>query len=284
MVASAGIASASTPQELTVLAAAVDEVPCYDPGLGSLFSSSEGVSVLRGNANRLLQSLPSFPEVESPEKGAQEPSLEFHPPPCRYAGPLAVAIPLANTVFSNGRPHTLFASRWGSESSGSPRLVNKTQMTSQTIILPPAADMGNSQRDQSTSSVISHLVPVTAPRRIEAGLGNILRNIEINGSPRPASQELEDVIPRLLEARRKDKDKDSASGPLDVWALIIPAHYLEKGLPISDPLELGNYQRSDEVSLAGPVADQMDMFVAEGCQLRKVCEWWTFPIFKTVIS
>ncbi|KAK3310557.1 uncharacterized protein B0T15DRAFT_489232 [Chaetomium strumarium] len=269
MVASAGIATGSTSREVTMLTAAVDEVPCYDPGLDSL-SSSEGVSVLRGNASRVLQDLTSLSDVEIPGDGAQEPSLEFHPPPCWHAGPLAVTVPLANTVFSNGRPHTLFVSRWGSESSaGSARLVDKTQMTSQRIILP-AADMAVSEeKDQSTtSSVVSHLVPVTSPRRISAGLGNILRNIEINGSPRPASQELEDVIPRLLEARRKDKD--SASGPVDVWALIAPARYIEKGLPISNPLELGKYQLSDEVGLARAVANQMDMFIAGGCQLRKV--------------
>ncbi|KAK4239823.1 hypothetical protein C8A03DRAFT_13814 [Achaetomium macrosporum] len=271
MVASAGITSGNTPRELTVLAAAVDEVPCYDLGL-DVFSSSEGVSILRGNASRVLQDLTRLPDVESPEEGAQEPSLEFHPPPCRYAGPLAVTVPLANTVFSNGRPHTLFASRWGSELSGFPRLVKNTQMTSQRIVLP-AAGMGISE-DQPTSSVASHLVPVTSPRRIEAGLGNILRNIEISGSPQPASQELEDVIPRLLEARRKaqsgDKGQDSPSGPIDVWALVIPAHYFEKSLPISNPVELGKYQCSDEVGLARAVANQVDMFLAGGCQLRKV--------------
>ncbi|KKY36636.1 putative v-type c subunit family protein [Diaporthe ampelina] len=46
------------------------------------------------------------------------------------------------------------------------------------------------------------LVPITHPRKILEGLGNIIAKVEVDGEPCPASMELQTNIPRLMEARR----------------------------------------------------------------------------------
>ncbi|SPQ18706.1 f0b34f14-72c6-4337-9395-86dfa5e5da3c [Thermothielavioides terrestris] len=269
LLASTGIPSGTEAKGLTVVAAAVDEVPRYDRRL-DLFCSSEGVSVLRGNAAKLL---PAPDPASDAAATTPTPSLEFAPPPCRHAGRLAATVPLANTLFSNGRPHALFVSRWRSSNPQEPpRLLEKLPKSSQRILLS-AADTG--LQESSSSAVLSHLVPVTAPRRITRGLGNILREVQKDGSEaQPASTELEDVIPRLLEARRKalgDADgQDHPSGPIDVWALLIPSSYADKSRLIVPDWDWSNYHADDEIKTARILAGNMDRFLGGGCQLRKV--------------
>ncbi|AEO66033.1 uncharacterized protein THITE_67447 [Thermothielavioides terrestris NRRL 8126] len=271
LLASTGIPSGTEAKGLTVVAAAVDEVPRYDRRL-DLFCSSEGVSVLRGDAAKLL---PPPDQASDAAATTPTPSLEFAPPPCRHAGRLAATVPLANTLFSNGRPHALFVSRWRSSSSSPeepPRLLEKLPKSNQRILLSAA---GAGFQESSSSAVLSHLVPVTAPRRITRGLGNILREVQKDGSEaQPASTELEAVIPRLLEARRKalgDADgQDHPSGPIDVWALLIPSSYADKWRLIEPDWDWSNYHADDEIKTARILAENMDRFLGGGCQLRKV--------------
>ncbi|KAK4043643.1 hypothetical protein C8A01DRAFT_43401 [Parachaetomium inaequale] len=254
--------------DLSVLAAAVDEVPRYDRR-GDFFASSEGVSVLRGNASRML---PSLWDPENPTPSARPASLEFRPPPTRHVGPLRVHVPLANTLFANGRHHALFASRWPSGSQLLPRLATKVQRTNQTIVLPPA-DLGFVPA--SESSVTAHLIPLTRPRKVVHSLGNILSRIEIDGQPVPASRELESLVPLLLKAPRKLRDNahdadHPAGGPVGVWAMTMPRH-LDKHLLLTHPLPLNRrYHPANEWRLASATANRMDAFIAAGCQLHKV--------------
>lgn len=258
-----------------MLAAAVDEVPRYDHRL-DFFGSSEGVSVLRGTASRVL---PHLWDAGKPKASTQQASLEFRPPPTRSFGPLRVDAPLANTLFTNGRHHALSASRWQTHSGLPPSITAKVQQTHQTIVLP-AGDPGSA--GGSISTVAAHLVPVTAPRKVLLSLGNILSQVEVDGQSTPASQELEAIVPLLLQQRRKLRDakpgeEHPAAGPVGVWALTIPAQYFSGGPPALEPLQLQNYRAEDELRLAGAAADGMDMLISGGCELHKVCKHTLYP-------
>ncbi|KAL2022816.1 hypothetical protein VTK56DRAFT_4632 [Thermocarpiscus australiensis] len=262
------------PSDLTVLCAAVDQVPRYWRRDRS-FGSSEGLSVLRGAADRILpglwEDLCSEKDARDPRARAARPWLEFRPPTFRHAGALRITVPLANTVFTNGTPHTFFVSRWeAGPRKPSFQLLDKSNKASQVIVLPPG-DMGFGAR--TFSFVTTALVPLTKPRKIVAGLGNILRQVEIEGDPAPASKELEAIIPSLLEKRREHWATKQQPGPLGVWALIMPAGAAAgktSDLALPDPVDLQKYDPADEMSLASQTARAMDMLLSHGCQLRRV--------------
>lgn len=274
--------------EVTVLAAAVDEVPRYDRRL-DFFGSSEGISLLRGKVHHILPHLYHRqvaedgevtyvlqPDVQDTTPVAPlTPQLKFQPPPTRHVGRMSVSVPLANTLFTTGRRHTLLASRWQTHAREPVRLMEKVERTTQTITMS-AKDMFF--EDSSRSTVASHMVAVTEPRKVLASLGNILSRVEVDGHPASASQELESVIPSLLEQRRKVRDSmqgedNTAGGPVGVWALIMPKECLEKELATPTPLPLGDYYRpADEASLANSASSRMDKLLQSGCKLHKVCE------------
>ncbi|KXX73977.1 hypothetical protein MMYC01_208753 [Madurella mycetomatis] len=259
--------SVSEPGKIHVLSAAVDEVPRFDRRR-NFYASSEGLSILCG---RLGNDLPS-PWSEEEVKAGAQPCLEFRLPQVSYTGPLDVDIPLANTVFSNGRSHTLFASLWEANGAQGLRLVEKVEKTRQRIFTEQTS---SEKRLLSKGIVACPLVPLTNPRKITAGLGNILRKIDINGESAPASRELEAIIPLLLEQRQKQfgqNDDPLAAGPVGVWALIMPATFA-RDYPQSDflePLNWKEYNPSDESRLAGNTVNVMGRLLAGGCQLRKI--------------
>lgn len=74
------------------------------------------------------------------------------------------------------------------------------------------------------SRITLPLVPVTPARRIVAGLGNILRQVDVDGRPTPASKELEEAIPLLL-ARRANK----RAAVVGVWAVVYPSEPVATG-------------------------------------------------------
>lgn len=124
-----------------------------------------------------------------------------------------LTLPLANTLFQNGRRSTLLASEWGGG------VLKTIEKRSQTIDLSRLPQM-------RTVAVHAPLVPITRPRMILEGLGNILAKVDIEGKASPASQELQVNIPRLLEARRLQSDVGHVPGPVGVWALVIPGYIL----------------------------------------------------------
>ncbi|KAK4152420.1 hypothetical protein C8A00DRAFT_16259 [Chaetomidium leptoderma] len=255
-------------RELTVLAAAVDEVPRYDRRL-DLFGSSEGVSVLCRDAGRVL---PHLWDAEAPAAITQRASLEFRPAKTRFMSRLGVNVPLANTLFANGRQHALVASRWHADERRAPSLVEKTQRTSQTIVLS-TGDLGFA--NESRSTVAAHLVPLTPARKVLDSLGNILSQVEINGQSAPASRELEAIVPLLLQQRRKLRDDKPGQdhppgGPVGIWALTIPERYINRGPPLPEPLQLDNYRSEDELRLARATSNGFDQLISSGCKLHKV--------------
>ncbi|KAK0733457.1 hypothetical protein B0T26DRAFT_684480 [Lasiosphaeria miniovina] len=256
---------------LSVLSAAVHGIPRRRRGPGPPFSSSEGLAVLHGSLDGLLPGLWNVSTAgiyQATGDASDQPSLEFHTAPLDDdARPLQVTVPLANTIFSNGRQHTMFASRWHMASGGAaqPQLADVVERMTQSILVPRAADAGAAS---AISTVAVPLVPVTEARRIAAGLGNILRQVEIGVTPMPASKELESVIPKLLDARSKQLG-DQAAGPVGVWALIYPENFVaDANFP--RPLELSGAGQPHEWSRAQEVSDLMPRLLAAGCHVRKI--------------
>ena len=237
-------------RELSVLAAAVDEVPYFDPGTDS-FGSSEGISVLLGYAKDLMPGLwLSAPPPTTPQQ-AQQASLDFRL--CQVP-PLKVTVPVANTFFTTDKPHVLFASRWRADRRDGLQLVEKAEKTKATLHI-------RHKNDPNTARLLPNLIPVTPPRKVLASLGNILSKIEIGGQPAPPSQELEAILPGLLKARRERLDSSHTDGrppsSIGVWALTIPKKSL---------FAYGNYTTAEKQQQG------WNLLLEAGCQLSKVCE------------
>ncbi|KAJ4396956.1 hypothetical protein N0V93_001179 [Gnomoniopsis smithogilvyi] len=133
-----------------------------------------------------------------------------------------VTLPLANTLFHNGRRTTLLASEWVFDPSGNQHmnLLRMVEKRIQEIDLPMPST--TSHKELHKIRMRCPLVPITHPRKIVEGLGNILAKVEINGELSPASKELQVNIPLLLQARQSQSDYDPKSARIGVWALVLP--------------------------------------------------------------
>ncbi|KAK3300951.1 uncharacterized protein B0H64DRAFT_314636 [Chaetomium fimeti] len=259
---------------LSVLSAAVDKVPRYDRHIDT-FSSSEGISLLRGRALHLFPS-----SLFGPEHSAQvdsPPSLVFQRQPAHtgQTGQLAVHVPLANTLFSTGSQNAFFASRWRANRLETPSLTKKLSQTSQSVFLPVADLRKGYDPVGRTTTMRTHLVPITFPAMVIRSLGNILSSIQVDGKPAPPSQRLESIIPKLLKAPRTLRD-DSHDGDdpvghhIAVWALVIPPGCIKVGLRVLPPLPVDNYDPKVEWELAQQTARMMDEYLLAGARFHKV--------------
>ncbi len=241
-------------RELSVLAAVVDEVPCFDPRTDS-FGSSEGISVLLDDAKHLMPRLwlsAGPPTTPQQAQQAQQASLDFH---LRQTPRLKVTVPVANTLFTTDKPHVLFASRWLAGQTHGLKLVEKAEKTKATLHI-------RHRRNEKPARLLANLIPVTRPRKVLASLGNILSKIEIDGQPAPPSQELETILPALLKARRERLHGSSPDGPppasIGVWALTTPKKAL---------FAYGKYSKAEKQQYGS-----WNLLLEAGCQLSKVCE------------
>lgn len=129
---------------------------------------------------------------------------------------LQCTVPLANTLFSNGRTSTLLVGRWIKD------LPNK--FVSHSLEYKEAYTVFTEEFRFSQSSSQIPLEGLTKPRRIVAGMGNIVRQLEGDGGkPLPASTELEESVVAYLNKRNLPQQQVS------VWALVIPESVLRKG-------------------------------------------------------
>ena len=161
-------------------------------------------------------SLPPGPGVRTQlsEKSASQPLIQR-----------TLQLPVANTLFQNGRTSTLFAQRWGvsfrKESISEYVSSEKTWLPRQTIHMDALfADEG--MRLQLDHRVCSHLVPITPARIITAAVGNIVRKINGNNATAeavPASEELEYAISTAIQQGQIPAEQAG------VWALIRPQRY-----------------------------------------------------------
>ncbi|ROV99960.1 hypothetical protein VMCG_06256 [Cytospora schulzeri] len=191
----------------------------------------EGFSIQVGSRNGLVPDLwaRTSPEVDPPslpQRADSEPSSALSILLPRQItskeARITLTLPLANTLFQNGRRSTLLVSEWRQAKGPGPHkslfeLVRMAEKRSQVIDLPASvvADKVN---------IRAPLVPITYPRKVLEGLGNILAKIEISGVSSPASKELQTNIPRLLETRGVLSRSEAAAGRLGVWAVVYPKH------------------------------------------------------------
>ena len=161
-------------------------------------------------------------------------------------------LPVANTVFQNGRTATLFAQRWilqqGDQS-------NALLVPEQKVWLPQQVlDLSGLAKETSVDqSLHSDLTPITPPRTIKAAIGNIIRKVSAGSSPEaniPASNELERAITTGI------KNGSIPDQPAEVWALVKPRGYAP-------------HMRC-EISEVSPELDELHKALLSGCRLHKV--------------
>ncbi|GAP84810.1 putative v-type c subunit family protein [Rosellinia necatrix] len=232
-------------------------------GLGPCNLSGEcpsGFSVLCGPASKILPGLWANDGISgTTQDSAAHISLVTNPL-VKIPGVLEVTVPLANTVFQNGRRSSLYASRWDIGTNGSMVLQLKCSKTNQRIA-------GGGYSVSPTSSIIP-LLPLTQPRRIVSSFGNIVRQVEVDDSITSASKELETIIPEILE-KRAQHESTSSPGPIGVWCWVIPPYCM--GIKKFDNLNLfkaGSSQSETDVALSS-----MELFsdlLSSGCRLHKI--------------
>lgn len=169
--------------------------------------------------------------------------------------PQTIRIPLANTVFHNGRDSTLLISSWQRSAVSMPfrkvqQIEKKFQEIRPPLLVPPPR----------MKFPLTYLTPL---RRIDSGLGNIVRKvIGEDGKPVPASQELETSVDAHLKG-------DPHKQTLDVWALVIPKSNHEEesdNEPDSKVIELETPPRNGHPSLD----DYIGHWLRKGASLHRV--------------
>lgn len=254
--------SRTTSRKLDVLMAVSDGIGSAQ-GLGD---SQKGFAFMSGPKDVLpsLWDPESFTDLRWPDQPAW---LSFLGNPTEgHSRPLEITLPLANTIFQNGRRTTLFASKWHSEGDGPLRLQRRESKRFQRIFT----------HNTSTHAITTiPLMPLAPPRKIVSGLGNIVRQLEIDDKPAPASKELEALIPQLFETRGA-AGIPPPSGAVGVWAWVIPPHVVE-----SEELDSVAYFSGGSVSNEGDAALEMSMradrMLAAGCRLHKIREFGRLP-------
>ncbi|KAI0109936.1 hypothetical protein F4814DRAFT_450898 [Daldinia grandis] len=244
----------STP--INVLCAVIDGLTP-----GRLFSEPRtGLSILYGS-NDILPGIWSTDDFGSNNSQDRESSVSFLSNPLpKDTRPLEITLPLANTIFQNGRRSTLFASRWQRGEDGSIGRTDIEEKQHQIICL----------RGVSGGHIkpFLPLLPLTPPRKIVAGLGNIVRQVEVNGTATPASKELEALIPKVFDTR-SERDVSYSPGPIGVWCWVIPPDVVEKHSLLSlKVFEAKSSQSEAELSL-----ETMNVFpelLSSGCRLHKI--------------
>lgn len=202
---------------VNVVAAVVDRIPAADH---SASPGKEGFAVLHGTAPYVL---PDFNRCPSATAGSQS-SIIFSFNRCfeaigtRYVRnkkkdfkelPKSIVLPLAKTIFQNGRESTFIASEW-EKPRGSllPHKVSVLIKASERVLALPIGSA-------FLSSV--ELIPLTMPRKIISSMGNIIRQLEVKDGGKtvvPASQELEANISDYFER------SNLSPRAVSVWAQI----------------------------------------------------------------
>lgn len=172
------------------------EQPCEEEGFSILHKAGKQENVWDNN-----DTVPN-PNLQS--------TLTFR---ANKGGKVALTLPLANTLFHNGRHSTLLLSRW--RSSGGSFEITRGQTEKQNITLNV---LGKERYPHIRTRI--PCIPLTPMRRIQSGLGNIVRTIDFGeggvkdvGS---ASRELEISVPEYLTKH------GHGHSIIDVWALIVP--------------------------------------------------------------
>ncbi|KAG4428536.1 hypothetical protein IFR05_015982 [Cadophora sp. M221] len=217
------------PLQIDVVCACVDGLA---PGPEMLSMSrgqrpKEGFSILHGLRKNTLHPLWTGSETSPSKSPSIQSSITLRK---GLSGPPDVTLPLANTLFKNGRLSTLLVSRWqyNPASEGFVAIEGPVERTNVVVNLL-----------DTVTSRIPHsyipAVPLTPARPIVNGLGNIVRTVDFGGEEGigPASRELESTVTEYLDFR------EYGNTTIDVWALIVPPESVPKradsGLELATP-------------------------------------------------
>ncbi|KAK3953117.1 hypothetical protein QBC32DRAFT_127884 [Pseudoneurospora amorphoporcata] len=238
----------------------------------------------KGDANKV--------EKPMPYSSGPPPVLEFRINPMRgHDEPVQVTLPLANTSYATstaaqqrGRgttPHILEVSAWARSPEKQKLRPIHVEANTRTHVTIETTSL----KQPWPSTAWFQLAPITSPRKIVSGLGNILKQVEIDGESAPASKELEDVIPKLLSLRASSQKL--LKSPLDshavkVWALVIPDEVYQKfanlqpysvylpGQFPSPPFDLEGASTVDEKRSAAMCSATLQALLLAGCHIREI--------------
>ena len=153
-------------------------------------------------------------------------------------------LPVANTLFLNGRTSTLLAQHWVKQPSNDHEQRTSFKLKREKALPEQVINLRFPSLSESslTCDLHSFLTPMTKPRVVATSVGNIIQKMYFDDGSKalPASQELEEAIQKRVQ------EGETPNGPIEVWAMIKP-----RGL---------------KESFSGVTADALQ----QGCQLRKV--------------
>ena len=239
-------------QEFDVLGAVVDRIPypvvdqhtektelhalaSNDIASRSVQAGSEGISFF------VLDSVSAAPDIWSTPTKAKEcelPTVQqrctlsfiLPPVPMSVLSPVdqkerhsrvasrTLQLPVASTIFLNGKTATLLAQRWKTKQDVASSLpfscIRKTSLQQQTLDM---SDGFSGRKGKLRQSLGSYLVPITPTRTITAAVGNIIRRIKVNDHTNgivPASEELEKAISAAIN------EHQMPSQQVGIWALV----------------------------------------------------------------
>ncbi|KAH3951505.1 hypothetical protein HBI25_094230 [Parastagonospora nodorum] len=173
-----------------------------------------GDTGFEGIAYVMLPSSASVPSTapRSPDKGAIDFILSGYTGAKRpYSD--TWRLPLANTVFQTGSPTTMYYTNWTLDAKEKTvALQERTDVTHHGIRMAASG----TESGQMSSVLSIPLLPLTFPRTVEGGMGNIIRRIiDDEGQSVTAASELEKVVPRFFKARGEPAQ------PTTAWALVM---------------------------------------------------------------
>lgn len=127
----------------------------------------------------------------------------------------SISLPVANTIFINERRSTLIQTVWYANKNAKGRVHPNFEGAKRLDSFE--MNMGFWPEEFRARSS-TRLQSLTNPRKIVKSMGNVLSQIEVDGSAVPASQELEKAVTAFVESN----PESTARGPLLVYALIRP--------------------------------------------------------------
>ena len=165
-----------------------------------------------------------------------------------------IQLPVANTVFQNGRTSNLLAQRWilqhRNDAESKLMLDRKAFLPQQTLHIVDLLAAKNMHLHQSLRSSLAQITPA---RAVTAAMGNIIRKIRVGGSSEentPASKELEKAISSGI------RRGTVPAQPAGVWALVKPREHTAR-----------NESESIEPKID---FDLLENAIFSGCRLHKV--------------
>lgn len=204
------------PLELDVVCACIDQVSFPFDYLPYVFceraNPHPGISILQGRSDLLLPGLWDD-QVASSTHNEMLSTITV----ASSRDSTKVDMPLANTLFTNGRKSTLLVSRWQIQSPESKKRSERSfiQVKSKEKVNQVINALNDMTSDKPRTFIAA--TPITPARRITSGLGNIVRQLDFGDNIGPASRELEQVVNKYVEHQTVAKKKT-----IEVWALIVP--------------------------------------------------------------